>query len=78
MFDELRSIEAFLYVVGVGGLAFGVGEVVGIDPELAHRFHSFLKIVVFGFVVDVVLPEACVGDDSDLCLGAGLDIIGPG
>ncbi len=78
MFDKLRSIETVLYVVGVGGLAFGVGEVVGIDPELAHRFHSCLKIVVFGFVVDAVLPDASVGDDSDFGIGAGLEIIGPG
>jgi hypothetical protein len=78
MFDKLRSIKTFLYVVGIGGLAFGVGKVVGIDPELAHCFHSFLKIVIFGFVVDVILPDACVGDDSDFGFGAGLDIIGPG
>jgi hypothetical protein len=78
MFDELRSIETFLDVVRVGGLAFGVGEVVGIDPKLAHCFHSFLKIVVFCFVVYVVLPYACVGDDSHLGLGVSFNIIGPG
>ncbi len=78
MFDKLRSIETVLDVVRVGGLTLCVGEVVGIDPELAHCFHSFLKIVVFGFVVDAVLPDACVGDDSDFGIGAGLDIIGPG
>jgi hypothetical protein len=78
MFDELRSIETVLDVVEIGGLTLCVGEVVGIDPELAHRFHSFLKIVVFGFVVDAVLPDARVGDNSDLGIGAGFDIIGPG
>ena len=75
--NKFRCVETLLDTVWVGSLASGIGKFSLVYENFPHSCHSFLEVVVFGLIINVVLPNSRIRQNSHFSFSVGFYIISP-